>query len=47
MRCISNGSVAEFIIDDDEFYEHSDRSGTVNFAHEGWGAKLKKVTVLD
>lgn len=46
MRCISNGSVAEFIVDDNEFYKHKDSSGTVNFAHEGWDAKLKKVTVL-
>lgn len=46
MRCISNGSVAEFIIDDNEFYKHKDGSGTVNFAYKGWDAKLKKVTVL-
>ena len=46
MRCKSNGSVAEFIVDDNEFYKHKDSSGTVNFAHKGWDAKLKKVTVL-
>lgn len=47
MRCVSNGSVAEFIMDDNVFYANNDSSGTVNFAHNGWGAKIKRITVLN